>query len=72
MLAAGRSKLMIEFGDAQQQSIRALFQNQNWIVQRIVDDYTHRARNFDCANRKRMKNPKPSLRPSLSSLLSRR
>jgi len=39
---AGR--LMLEFGDAQGQSIRGLFEQQKWIVEGIAEDYTQRPR----------------------------
>ena len=37
-------KLMLEFGDGQAESIRNLFEEQNWIVDSIEDDYTQRPR----------------------------
>ncbi len=37
-------KLMVEFGDGQAESIRKIFQEQNWIVERVVEDYTRRLR----------------------------
>jgi release factor glutamine methyltransferase len=37
-------KLMLEFGDGQAERIRAIFQQQNWIVESILDDYTQRSR----------------------------
>jgi release factor glutamine methyltransferase len=39
---AGR--IMLEFGDAQGQRIRDLFEQQKWIVEGIEEDYTHRPR----------------------------
>jgi len=39
---AGR--LMLEFGDGQAEPLRAIFQQQKWIVEAIVEDYTHRPR----------------------------
>ena len=38
------SKLMLEFGDGQFEGISKLLQAQNWIVERLVEDYTHRPR----------------------------
>jgi len=37
-------KLMIEFGDGQSEPIRALLEAQNWVVERIGEDYTQRPR----------------------------
>ena len=37
-------KLMLEFGDGQAEVIKKIFQNQNWIVEAIQEDYTHRPR----------------------------
>ncbi len=37
-------KIMLEFGDGQAEALRELFQSQNWIVERILDDYTQRPR----------------------------
>jgi release factor glutamine methyltransferase len=37
-------KLMVEFGDGQAESIRALFEQQNWIVEALLADYTQRLR----------------------------
>ena len=37
-------KLMSEFGDGQEAAVAHLFQQQNWIVERIVKDYTQRPR----------------------------
>ncbi len=42
-LATG-GKIMLEFGDGQAADIRRLFEDQNWIVERIVEDYTGRQR----------------------------
>ena len=39
---AGR--IMLEFGDGQEQPVRKLFEDQNWIVEQIVRDYTRRPR----------------------------
>jgi release factor glutamine methyltransferase len=39
---AGR--LMVECGDGQAESVRGLLENQKWIVEEIVQDYTQRAR----------------------------
>jgi release factor glutamine methyltransferase len=37
-------RMLLEFGDGQEESLRALFQQQNWIVEQIAEDYTHRPR----------------------------
>jgi release factor glutamine methyltransferase len=37
-------RMMLEFGDAQGQRIRDLFEEQKWIVEAIVEDYTRRPR----------------------------
>jgi release factor glutamine methyltransferase len=37
-------KVMVEFGDGQAPAIRKLFENENWIVEAIKDDYSQRAR----------------------------
>ena len=37
-------KIMLEFGDRQAPALRNMFEQQNWIVERIVDDYTQRPR----------------------------
>jgi len=37
-------KVMVEFGDGQAQSIREVFESQNWIVEAIIEDYTQRPR----------------------------
>lgn len=37
-------KIMLEFGDDQADSIRAIFENENWIVEAVKEDYSHRAR----------------------------
>ena len=39
-------KVMLELGDGQADSIRALFEQQNWIVESILPDYTQRLRIF--------------------------
>lgn len=41
---AARGKIMLEFGDGQAAAIQRLFEDQNWIVERIVEDYTGRQR----------------------------
>jgi release factor glutamine methyltransferase len=46
-----RGKLMVELGDGQAESVRQLFQDQNWVVERIVEDYTHRPRIMIAHNR---------------------
>ncbi|HEY5913730.1 MAG TPA: peptide chain release factor N(5)-glutamine methyltransferase [Verrucomicrobiae bacterium] len=40
--AGGR--LMLEFGDGEAEPIQEIFREQNWVVERVVDDYTHRPR----------------------------
>jgi release factor glutamine methyltransferase len=37
-------KMMLEFGDGQGEPLRAIFQQQNWVVESIVADYTQRPR----------------------------
>jgi release factor glutamine methyltransferase len=37
-------KAMLEFGDGQHDAIRKIFEEENWIVEAIVDDYTRRPR----------------------------
>jgi release factor glutamine methyltransferase len=37
-------RLMMEFGDGQADRLRQLFAEQKWIVEGVVDDYTHRPR----------------------------
>lgn len=37
-------KLMLEFGDGQEKDVRAIFEEQNWIVEAIREDYNQRAR----------------------------
>ena len=37
-------KLMLEFGDGQAPRLREIFQGQNWIVERMAEDYTQRPR----------------------------
>jgi len=39
-------KIMLEFGDGQGSAIRAIFEQQKWIVESILDDYTRRPRIF--------------------------
>ena len=36
--------IMVEFGDGQADSIRKIFEEQNWIVEAVRDDYTRRQR----------------------------
>ena len=42
-LKAG-GKLMLEFGDGQAQGLTRIFESENWIVEAIVEDYTHQPR----------------------------
>ncbi len=37
-------KVMVEFGDSQAEPVRKIFQEQNWIVERVVEDYTRQPR----------------------------
>ncbi len=37
-------KIMLEFGDGQAEPIRACFEQQNWIVESVLHDYTQRPR----------------------------
>jgi methylase of polypeptide subunit release factors len=36
--------MMLECGDGQTKPIRQLLENQNWVVEQIVQDYTQRPR----------------------------
>lgn len=37
-------KIMVEFGDNRAQRVQDLFEQQNWVVERILEDYTQRPR----------------------------
>ncbi len=37
-------RLMVEFGDGQAESLRGIFENENWVVEQIQHDYTQRPR----------------------------
>ena len=37
-------KLMVEFGEGQAEAIRKIFEAENWIVEAVREDYSHRAR----------------------------
>jgi release factor glutamine methyltransferase len=37
-------KIMLEFGDGQAEAIRKFFENENWIVEAVKEDYSQRAR----------------------------
>jgi release factor glutamine methyltransferase len=37
-------KIMVEFGDGQADSIKAIFENEKWIVEAVQEDYSQRAR----------------------------
>jgi len=37
-------KVMLEFGDGQEKPLAELFEKENWIVERVVEDYTNRPR----------------------------
>jgi release factor glutamine methyltransferase len=39
-----QGRLMLEFGDGQDQGLRALFEEQKWVVEAIEDDYTRQPR----------------------------
>jgi release factor glutamine methyltransferase len=39
-----RGKCMVEFGDGQAEQLREIFAKQNWIVESVHEDYTHRPR----------------------------
>jgi len=41
---ADSGKMMLEFGDGQQDAIRSLLEGQNWIVEAVVNDYSQRPR----------------------------
>ncbi len=41
---AADGRLMVEFGDGQAAAVRKIFENQNWIVADIKEDYTQRPR----------------------------
>lgn len=37
-------RLMMEFGDGQEAGLAEVFKNENWVVEEILNDYTHRPR----------------------------
>jgi release factor glutamine methyltransferase len=37
-------KIMLEFGDGQAEAIKNIFEGENWIVEAVQEDYSHRAR----------------------------
>jgi len=37
-------EIMLEFGDGQADAIKTIFENENWIVEAVKEDYSHRAR----------------------------
>jgi release factor glutamine methyltransferase len=37
-------KIMLEFGDGQNETIRKIFENEKWIVEAVKEDYSQRAR----------------------------
>jgi release factor glutamine methyltransferase len=39
-------KIMLEFGDNQAEAVRKIFENENWIVEAVMEDYSQRARNL--------------------------
>ena len=46
-------RLMLEFGDGQAERLREIFLEQKWIVEAVVEDYTHRPR-LMVAHRRRL------------------
>jgi release factor glutamine methyltransferase len=44
-LAPG-GKIMLELGDGEAESVCDIFQKQKWIVESVLEDYTHRPRIF--------------------------
>jgi len=43
-ILGSNGKLMVEFGDGQAEAISALLCEENWIVERVLEDYTRRPR----------------------------
>lgn len=43
LLAAG-GRMMLEFGDGQAPAITTIFEQENWVVEQVVEDYTQRPR----------------------------
>jgi release factor glutamine methyltransferase len=43
-LLADQGKVMLEFGDGQADALRQIFEQQNWIVEPALEDYTRRPR----------------------------
>lgn len=39
-----QGRILLEFGDGQENDVADLFGNENWIVERVLADYTHRPR----------------------------
>ena len=39
-----RGRLMLEFGDGQAEALQAIYREQKWVVEAIVEDYTRRPR----------------------------
>jgi release factor glutamine methyltransferase len=37
-------KIMVEFGEGQAKSLANIFESENWVVEEIMEDYTHRPR----------------------------
>jgi release factor glutamine methyltransferase len=37
-------KIMLELGDGQAEAVKAIFENEKWIVEAVKEDYSHRAR----------------------------
>jgi len=37
-------KIMLEFGDGQADDLKKIFENEKWIVEAVLDDYSQRAR----------------------------
>jgi len=43
-------KIMLEFGDGQEDAIRTIFEAEKWIVEAVREDYSHRARILIASN----------------------
>lgn len=37
-------KIMLEFGDGQEEAVKSIFETQKWIVEAVKEDYSQRAR----------------------------
>jgi methylase of polypeptide subunit release factors len=38
--------MMLEFGDGQAEAVRNIFESQQWIVEAVKNDYSHRPRSL--------------------------